>query len=60
MSTFTQDLRSALRSLIRTPSLTAAVVVSLGLGIGANTTVFTWVQAILLNPFPGVHNPDSL
>jgi MacB-like periplasmic core domain len=60
VSTFTQDLRSALRSLIRTPSLTAAVVVSLGLGIGANTTVFTWVQAILLNPFPGVHNPDSL
>jgi putative ABC transport system permease protein len=36
------------------------LVVSLGLGIGANTTVFTWVQAILLNPFPGVHNPDSL
>lgn len=55
-----QDVRSALRSLIRTPSLTAAVVLSLGLGIGANTTVFTWVQAILLNPMPGVYDPDSL
>jgi hypothetical protein len=60
VGTLGQDLRSAVRSLIRAPSLTAAVVVSLGLGIGANATVFTWVQAILLNPLPGVHDPSAV
>src|SRR5262245_28569945 len=57
---FFQDLRYAVRSLVKTPTLTAAVVLSLGLGIGANTTVFTWVQAVLLHPIPGAHDPDGL
>jgi macrolide transport system ATP-binding/permease protein len=58
--TLIQDLRYAVRSLVKTPTLTAAVILSLGLGIGANTTVFTWVQAVLLHPIPGAHDPDSL
>src|SRR5258708_16074181 len=47
-----RDLRFAIRSLRRTPifALTAAVV--LGLGIGANATVFTLVNPVLLRPFP--------
>ena len=58
--TLVQDLRYAFRSLVKTPTLTIAVILSLGLGIGANTTVFTWVQAVLLHPIPGAHDPDSL
>src|SRR5262245_51864294 len=57
---FIQDLRYAVRSLIKTPTLTLAVVLSLGLGIGANTTVFTWVQAVLLHPIPGARDQGSL
>jgi predicted permease len=60
MSYFVQDIRYAFRSLIHTPSLTLAAVLSLGLGIGANTTVFAWVQAVLLRPIPGASDPDAL
>ena len=60
MMTLIQDLRYAVRSLVKTPTLTIAVILSLGLGIGANTTVFTWVQAVLLHPIPGAHDPDTL
>jgi predicted permease len=60
VNTFLQDLRYALRSLLKNPSLTLAAVLSLALGIGANTTVFTWVQAILLRPIPGAADPDRL
>jgi len=60
VGTLLQDLRSAFRSLIKTPSLTLAAVLSLGLGIGANTTVFTWLQAVLLRPIPGAHETSRL
>jgi putative ABC transport system permease protein len=51
------DIRQALRSLRKMPLLAAVVVVSLGAGIGVNTTVFSWVQAMVLHPLPGV--PDA-
>jgi putative ABC transport system permease protein len=60
VTTLLQDLRYALRSFIKTPALTAAVVLSLGLGIGANTTIFTWVQAVLLRPIPAARDQSSL
>ena len=48
------DLRHAVRSILRMPALSAVVVLSLGLGIGVNTVVFSWVQARILDPIPGV------
>ncbi len=46
------DVRLALRSLTRTPVLTAVVVATLALGIGANTAIFSVVDGILLRPLP--------
>ncbi len=47
-------MRLAFRSIGRMPGLAAVVIVSLGVGIGVNTAVFSWIQAIVLKPIPGV------
>ena len=54
-----QHLRYALRSLIRTPLVSAAAVLTLGLGIGGATAVFSVVQAVALEPLP-FSDPDRL
>ena len=48
------DLRQAWRMLGRMPGLSAVVIISLGVGIGVNTAVFSWIQAMVLQPIPGV------
>jgi predicted permease len=48
------DLRNAGRTISRMPGLAAVIVVSLAIGIGVNTTIFSWIQMMLFQPMPGV------
>src|SRR5450432_1573240 len=58
-SSVLQDLRFAVRTLIKNPAFTLAAVLCLALGIGVNATIFSCVRALLLRPFP-YRNPDEL
>ena len=55
-----RDLRLAWRMFIKNPGFTAIVVITLALGIGLNTAVFSAVDALLLRPLPGVRAPNEI
>ena len=55
-----QDARHAWRSIAAMPVMAAVVVVSLGVGIGVNTAVFSWIQAMVLEPLPAVADAGQL
>ena len=60
MSTVIQDLRYGFRMLLKNPGFAAVAVLTLALGIGASTTVFSWIDTILLRPLPGVEKANEL
>jgi hypothetical protein len=60
MSAFTQDVKYALRVLVKAPGYSAITILTLALGIGANTTIFSWINGSLLNPVPGIANQGEV
>ncbi len=55
----TTELRHAWRSIRSSPIVAAVIVISLGVGIGVNTAVFSWIQALVFRPLPGVRDAAS-
>jgi len=60
MSSFWQDVRYSLRMIAKAPGYAAIAVLTLALGIGANTTIFSWINSTLLNPIPGLASPNEV
>ena len=59
METLIQDIKFGMRMLLKSPSMSIVATIALALGIGANTAIFSVVNAVLLRPLP-FPNPDSL
>lgn len=55
-----QDLRYAVRGLVRSPGFTATVVITLGLGIGANAAMFAVIDRLMFRPFPHMRDPAEV
>jgi predicted permease len=60
MDTLLQDFRYAVRQLARTPAFTIVAAITLAIGIGANTALFTLIEAVFVRPLPGVHAGNDL
>ena len=55
-----QDVRYSLRMIAKAPGYAAIAIWTLALGIGANTTIFSWINSTLLNPIPGLVTPHEV
>jgi putative ABC transport system permease protein len=60
MQNFLQDVRYGLRMIAKAPAFTALALLALALGICANTTIFSFINGLVLRPLTGVKDPDRL
>jgi len=60
MNNLLQDLRYALRTFRNRPTFAAVAILTMTVGIGANTTIFSWLRSLVLNPFPGAAEPQRI
>ncbi len=60
MTSVWQDVRYGFRVLLKAPGFSVTVILTLALGIGANSTIFSWINARLLNPIPGMSHATEV
>lgn len=60
MTGLPQDLRQSIRAFRNRPGFAAVAVLTIAVGIGANTTIFSWMRSLVLNPFPGAVDADRI
>jgi putative ABC transport system permease protein len=60
MWTLLQDVRFSLRMLAKNPGFTVVAIITLALGIGANSTIFSWINSTVLDSVPGVRNTSDM
>jgi predicted permease len=60
MTTIWQDVRYGFRVLLKARGFSFIAILTLGLGIGANSTIFSWINATLLHPIPGMTHPTEV
>src|SRR3974390_1298280 len=58
MNNLAKEIRTALRTIRNAPTVAIVAILTIAVGIGANTTIFSWIRSLLLNPLPGATKPE--